>query len=64
MTETNYIKNYKTDCSRFSGEIYPSDFETTYPNTMSYMASRIASDIRFDEICRKNLNNKKNKEIK
>lgn len=59
MTETNYIKNYKTDHSRFSGEIYPSDFETTYSNTMSYIASRIASDIRFDEICRKNLINKK-----
>lgn len=61
MTETNYIKNYKTDYSRFSGEIYPSDFETTYPNTMSYMASRIASDIRFDEICKKNIKNKKHK---
>lgn len=58
MTETNYIKNYKTDHSRFSGEIFPSDFETTYPNTMSYIASRIASDMRFNDKCRKNIKSK------
>lgn len=59
MTETNYIKNYKTDHSRFGGEIFPSDFETTYPNTMSYIASRIASDMRFNDKCRKNIKSKK-----
>lgn len=61
MTETNYIKNYETDHSRFSGEIYPSDFETEYPNTMSYVASRIVADMRFDERCKKNIKNKKHK---
>ena len=58
MTEANYIKNYKTDHSRFGGRIYLSDFETDYPTTMSDIAARIVSDLKFDEICRKNLTNR------
>lgn len=43
------------------GLIYPSDFETYYEGTRN-MAERIASDWRFDELCRKNAKNRdKNK---
>lgn len=60
---TNYY--YKTmtkthkDPTKFSGIIYPTDFETDYrgnDNTHgSVIASRIAKDWRFDLNCKKNL---------
>lgn len=60
---TNYY--YKTitkthkDPTRFSGIIYPTDFETDYrgnDNTHgSVIASRIAKDWRFDLNCKRNL---------
>ena len=50
--------DYINDPSRFGGRIYLSDFETDYrgkDNTAgSIIASRIISDWRFDEMCRKN----------
>lgn len=37
----------------FGGRIYNSDFDTSYPETHN-IASRIAADMKFDEMCKKN----------
>ena len=51
-------EDYINDPSRFGGRIYLSDFETDYRGkdntTGSIIASRIISDWRFDEMCKKN----------
>lgn len=54
MKNRNYYtsSNY-TDHSTFGGLIYESDFNTEYCN--GNIASRILSDWRFDEQCRKNM---------
>jgi len=61
MTETSYkTQNYKIDHSTFGGIIQPSDYCTTYPrhsDTRS-IASRIASDQKFDEQCGRNAKNR------
>ena len=44
---------YQVDHTKFGGVIYASDFNTDY--TKGNIASRIESDKRFDEQCRKNL---------
>lgn len=60
MTETYYrIGNYKVDHTTFGGELSLFDFEGH--RTLSNMAEKIASDLRFDKMCRKNLENNKNK---
>lgn len=46
---------------RFSGIIYASDFD--HPISLTDMASRIASNHRFDETCRQNYEFKKTKEV-
>lgn len=43
---------------RFSGVIYLSDFD--YPTSLTVMASRIASNLRFDESCKLNRKLKEN----
>ena len=43
---------YQTDHRKFGGMIHPSDYNTTYANKNT--ASRIESDRKFDEQCRKN----------
>lgn len=64
MTETkNYLKNYKPDHTRYSGTIYESDFCTEFKSEPlaregSEVAKRITNDMKFDEKCRKNLENK------
>ena len=62
-TRNYYTDNYKTNHTRFGGRIYESDFETDYRGkdnlNGSEIAKRIASDMRFDEQCRKNIENKK-----
>ncbi len=63
MTENFYItKKFNVDHSTFGGIIYQSDFETDYrgknSNNGSSIAQRIASDLRFDERCRKNIENR------
>lgn len=53
MTETNaciFTRN------TFGGKIYLSDFDTEYCN--GNIASRIFSDWKFDEECKKNSENK------
>lgn len=56
-------KNYYTtssnyaDHTRFGGTICASDFCTDYEGTRN-IASRIASDWKFDERCRKNAENR------
>ena len=54
ITSSNYV-----DHTRFGGLIYPSDFETDYRGDDnlkgSSIASRIISDMKFDEQCRRNL---------
>lgn len=63
MTETNYIKNYKQNNSRFGGVIYRGDFDEYH--SLTNIAARIASDLRFDERCRKNIKMRESsKEIK
>lgn len=60
MRETrNYYttpSNY-ADHTRFGGIIYASDFCTEYEETRN-IASRIASDWKFDERCRENALNR------
>lgn len=51
MTET-YYRNNITDETHFGGLIYLSDFDTERPGTHN-IASRIASDIKFEERCKK-----------
>lgn len=58
MTETYYrTGNYKVDYTTFGGELTLFDFEGH--RTLSNMAEKIASDLRFDETCRKNWENNK-----
>lgn len=58
MTETYYrTGNYKVDHITFGGELTLFDFEGH--RTLSNMAEKIASDLRFDETCRKNWENNK-----
>lgn len=52
--------NYKTDRSKFGGLIY--DYDYYGHLTMSDIASRIVSDMKFDEKCKKNIQSKKNSE--
>ncbi len=47
---------YKTDCTRYGGRLYVSDFDTSYPN--GRIAERIVIDSKFDEQCRKNIANR------
>lgn len=47
--KTTDLNNHNT----FSGLIFASDFYTDYDGTRS-VAGRIASDLRFDEQCRRN----------
>lgn len=58
MTTKNYYtsSNY-ADHTRFGGTICASDFYTDYEGTRN-IASRIASDWKFDERCRKNALNR------
>lgn len=37
----------------FGGTLYDSDFNTTYSGTHN-IASRIAADMKFDKMCKKN----------
>ena len=54
MTKKIYTpSNYKPDRTRFGGLIAPSDFDRE--TTMSDVISRIVSDMKFDEQCRKNI---------
>ncbi len=61
MTETSHrTQDYKIDHSTFGGIIQSSDYCTNYPrysNTRS-IASRIASDQKFDEQCGRNAKNR------
>ena len=41
----------------FGGTLYDSDFDTTYSGTHN-IASRIATDIKFDQMCKKNYEKK------
>lgn len=55
-------RSYSVDHTTYGGEIYPSDFNTDYSgksNTNgSTIASRIVSDWRFDNSCKKNNDNR------
>lgn len=58
MTETFYrTGNYEVDHTTFGGIIYASDFDRK--PTLSDIASRIESDQKFNEKCRKNILNRK-----
>ena len=62
---TNGTKNYystpsKPDRSTFGGNVYNYDFDGY--NSISDITSRIISDWRFDEKCRKNGENYKRKQ--
>ena len=48
--------NYTTDHTRFGGNIYNYDYEGY--NSMSDIASRIISDWKFDEKCKKKAENR------
>jgi len=63
MTKNFYTtRRYNIDHTTFGGEIYLSDFETDYRGkdnkNGSSIAQRIVSDLRFDEQCRKNIENR------
>lgn len=58
-------KIYKTDHTQFGGCVYASDFNTDYRGkdtnyNGSTIASRIARDQKFDNQCRKNIENRQN----
>lgn len=61
MTDTtenyyrNRIRNYKPNHSTFGGKIYNYDFDGY--TSMNDIAKRIVSDWKFDEQCRKNIEN-------
>lgn len=54
--------SYNVDHTTFGGYIYPSDFNNDYSGKLntngSTIASRIASDWRFDNSCKKNNDNR------
>lgn len=57
MTENFYrTRKVNVDHSTFGGRIYEGDFDTYH--SMSDIVSRIVSDQRFDEQCRKNTINR------
>ncbi len=63
MTEIYTTKRFNVDHTTFGGIISNYDFDGHV--TMTGMASQIASDLRFDEQCRKNIeNNNKQKNIR
>lgn len=64
MTETrNYYTHNYVNHSTFGGEVNSFDFGGHH--TMSSMATRIASDLRFDNMCKQNvLNRDRNKNYK
>ena len=45
------------DHNTFGGTLYDSDFDTTYSGTHN-IASRIAADMKFDQMCKKNYEKK------
>lgn len=50
----NITNIYTTeDHNTFGGTLYDSDFDTSYPEPHN-IASRIAADMKFDEMCKKN----------
>jgi len=51
MADFYRTENFKTNPSSFGGIIYNYDFDSCL--TISDMARRILSDLRFDEQCRK-----------
>lgn len=54
--EWNHTRSHANP-SLFSGIIYPFDFEPEYYNGRN-IASRIASDWKFDERCKRNAENR------
>ena len=63
MTENYYrTRNYKPDHSTFGGIITNTDFNTNgrkdNPDSISSVVKDIISDWRFDEQCRKNIENR------
>lgn len=58
MTENFYRTEYlNTGNTSFGGVIYPLDYETDHYNGRN-IASRIASDWKFDERCKRNEKNR------
>ena len=58
---------FKSNHSTYGGEIYYSDFCTDFsgnPRNESFFAIRIASDWRFDEMCKKNIESRDRKDVK
>lgn len=54
QNNTLSIPTRKDFHQRFSGYIYNSDFNTKYKTYPSNIASRIVSDRKFDEQCKRN----------
>ena len=58
---------FKPDYSTYGGEIYYSDFCTDFSGDQrkeSLFATRIASDARFDEMCKKNIESRDRKDVR
>lgn len=49
--------NYYIDHTTYGGELSSFDFDGK--NTLSSMARKIADDLRFDKMCRQNIENRK-----
>ncbi len=62
MTEIYTTRKFNADHTTFGGIIYQSDFETNYRgkdnNNGFSIAQRIINDLKFDEQCRKNIENR------
>ncbi len=56
MTDFYKTKNYNADHSTFGGIISNYDFDGHA--TMTDIASKIASDLKFDDRCRKDIENR------
>ena len=58
---------FKPNHSTYGGEIFFSDFCTDFSvnsRDESFYASRIISDLRFDEMCKKNIEDRNRKVMK
>lgn len=57
-----YLTNGNKKPNSFGGYVYESDFESGKYSSMSHIAARIRSDMRFDQNCGRKINLKESYE--
>lgn len=58
---TAFYTTYEVNHTTFGGKIYTSDFDSEYATTISDIADRIISDMKFDERCKRFAENRDRK---